>query len=343
MKKLLWLFFLLAVAFVAAGLALPTQVHVERSIAVNRPAATVFTLLNGFRTFNRWSPWTGLDPGAEYRFSGPATGVGARMEWSGDPALVGTGWQEITGSQPYRRVGMHLDFGPQGVAESYFEIAGDSLGSRVTWGFDTDVTEGQGFLGGLLGRYFGLFLDRWVGADYENGLASFKVFAESLPPQDFSLAAIEELDVQPVGILYVAGDSSQDPAEIAAALGSAYGEVMAFITRNAVEIAGQPMVITRAWEGGRYRFDAAVPVATKIEDPAGRVRYGLSPHGPAVKIVHTGPYETTGESYALLSAYLAAHGLEEGEVSWEHYISDPGQTPENELVTDIYIQVVDGD
>ncbi|NIV21289.1 MAG: hypothetical protein GWN54_12040 [Gammaproteobacteria bacterium] len=75
--------------------------------------------------------------------------------------------------------------------------------------------------------------------------------------------------------------------------------------------------------------------------PEGQVQAGLSPGGPVVRIVHVGPYTTTGESYGLLEAYMAAHGVTQGALSWEHYISDPGVIPADELVTHIYYQVAD--
>ena len=36
-----------------------------------------------------------------------------------------------------------------------------------------------------------MLLDNWVGGDYETGLAAFKAYAESLPPQEVSKADIE--------------------------------------------------------------------------------------------------------------------------------------------------------
>ena len=44
----------------------------------------------------------------------------------------------------------------------------------VNAGYRVDVTEGQGWFGGWLGRYFGLFLDDWVATDFEQGLAAFR-------------------------------------------------------------------------------------------------------------------------------------------------------------------------
>jgi effector-binding domain-containing protein len=267
--------------------------------------------------------------------------MGARLDWSGDPALVGTGWQEITASTPFERIEFHLDFGPQGKADSYFEILGDQVGTSLTWGFDTDVTEGQGFFGGLLGRYFGLFLDRWVGNDYEQGLAAFKAYAESLPAEDFSRVEVEIIDIQAQPIQYVSGSSSTDGEDIAEALATAYGQVMDFISLQGIEITGAPMAISRNVEAGQYQFDAAIPVSEGAVDPDGVVQLGYVPAGRAARIVHTGPYSSTPESYARLSSWLAAHGLRESGISWEHYISDPGDTPEEDLVTHLYVQLAD--
>lgn len=342
MRNLLLFVALLLGVFVGVGLFLPAEVHVERSIAIKRPAATVFTLLNGFRHFQHWSPWARHDPQAEYRRSGPEAGPGARLDWRGDPATVGTGWQEIVASEPFRRIEIALDIGAQGRARSVYEIHGDRVGSRLTWNFDTDVTEGVGWLGGLLGRWFGLFLDRWVGQDFERGLADFKTLAESLPPQDFSAADIEVLEVEPIEVLLAPGSSSQAPEAIAAALAGAYGSIMDHVRTHELEVVGQPLAITRAWEEGRYRFEAAIPVAGPVPElPGAAVRRGFTPSGRALRIVHRGPYETSGTSYELAAAYLAAHGLAHTGVTWEHYLSDPAETAAENIVTHIYFQLED--
>ena len=337
--KFLYVIVIAFVLFLSVGLFLPRNVHVERSIEIDRPASTVFVLLNSYRTFASWSPWAARDPDARYEFSGPESGVGARLSWSGDPRLVGSGWQEITESRPYSLIRTRLDFDQQGAAESYFQLDETSSGVRVTWGFDTDLTEGQGFLGGYLAKYFGLLFDKWIGTDYEQGLAGLKVFTESLPDMDFSLLDAEVIDVEALDILYIPSGASQDPGAIADALASAYQEISAFMIENELRMSGQPMAITRAWEEEGYEFDAAIPVVMKPVELSGRVRVGQSPSGPSVRVVHKGPYDRMALSYDKLAAYMAAHGLREGHVSWEHYISDPGETPQEELITHIYFAI----
>jgi len=174
----------LFVAFVVTGFLLPTHAYVERSITVERPASMLFAIVNSYRHFEHWSPWAARDPNAEYVLSGPDAGVGARLSWSGEPNLVGSGWQEIIVSKPYEQVDIQLDFDSQGIANSRFTFQSVGETTLVTWSFDSDFTEGLNFFDGFLARYFGLLFDRWIGNDYEQGLANLKQFAESLPVAD---------------------------------------------------------------------------------------------------------------------------------------------------------------
>jgi uncharacterized protein YndB with AHSA1/START domain len=202
-------FIVINLIFIAVGFFLPREVHVERSIQINRPASTVFALVNGYKTFNNWSPWAVRDPSATFEISGPESGVGARMEWNGDPRLTGKGSQEIIESTPPSRVSSRLHFSQQGEATAYFALTENAEGTLLTWGFDTDLTAGQNLAGGLMARYFGLLFDRWIGGDYDVGLANLKTFAESLPDVDFSDLAVEVLDVEPVDILFIRSGSSR--------------------------------------------------------------------------------------------------------------------------------------
>jgi effector-binding domain-containing protein len=336
------LLFLIA-AFVLTGYLLPRQVHIERSIVVERPASMMFELLNSYRYFNEWSPWAKRDPKAQFIISGPDSGVGARMSWVGEPHLVGSGWQEIVASKPYELINIKLDFDAQGLADTGFALTAQGDATRVTWFFDSDLTEGVNFLDSFLARYFGLLFDRWVGGDYEQGLANLKKFAEYLPVSDFTPLEIERVYVDAQNILFITSTSSQDPADITVAMAESYATISEFMNQVGIGMSGQPMAITRAWEEGGYQFDAAIPVEYIPSDLTGDIRSGQSPSGPAVRAVHHGGYDQMMPTYSKLAAYMSAHGLRQGQVSWEHYISDPGSTEQADRVTLVYIMLEDGD
>lgn len=161
----------LGLVFGLGSLLLPASTHVERSITIERSPEQVFATLNSFERFGAWSPWAEYDPQAKYTFEGPASGVGARMRWTGNRS-VGSGSQEITESVPHRRIAVALDFdGSQ--ARSAYLLEPEGAGTRLTWSFDTD----HGY--DPFGRWLGLLFDRMIGADYEKGLTRLKALLES--------------------------------------------------------------------------------------------------------------------------------------------------------------------
>ena len=341
MKKALIIILVLLIAFVVTGYSLPKQVHVERSIVIDQPVGMMFELLNSYESFSEWSPWAGRDPKAVFITSGPESGVGAHLSWSGDAQLVGSGWQEIVASKPYERIDIKLDFDAQGLADTGFILEPQGNASKITWFFDSDLTEGVSFVDAFLARYFGLLFDRWVGGDFEQGLANLKVYAESLAVSDLGQKGISRVDVTAQNILYITTRSSQDPADIAGAMAAAYAEISAFMNLTGIEMSGQPMAITRAWEEGSYQFDAAIPIDEIPESLSGNIHFGLSPAGPAIMVVHRGGYDQMMPSYEKLAAFMSAHGLSQGKVSWEHYITDPATTAKQDMLTHIYIMLDD--
>jgi hypothetical protein len=174
-RRVLYSLVALIALLLLAGLLLPNAARVERTITTTASPDTVYGIVNGFARFNEWSPWADLDPKTRYAYSGPPTGVGASMTWTSDKAEVGSGSQEILAVEPGRSVTTRLDF-DSNVATSTMRIEpATGGGSRITWSFDTS------FEGNFAGRYFGLLLDRMIGADYEKGLARLKALAEAAP------------------------------------------------------------------------------------------------------------------------------------------------------------------
>jgi effector-binding domain-containing protein len=258
------------------------------------------------------------------------------MEWASEDKNVGKGSQEITAADPFREVKAHLDFGPQGVAESFFRLQPQEGTTLVTWGFDTS------FEGSFVGRYFGLFMDSFVGKDYERGLAKLKAVAEALPPGDWCDQGIEVVDTEAKILATTAGESGSAPEEIGAALGQAYGTIGAFLGKNGLEMAGPPVAISETYGDDGYRFTAGIPLASDPglelgEDSPVTVRE--VPAAKAALLVHKGPYRNLPASYEALGAYVAAHGFKTSGPSWEEYISDPGSVPEDELITHIYMPI----
>ena len=173
LKRLVLLLLVLLVVLVIVGYMLPKERELERSVVIDASPEQVFSLINDFREFNRWSPWAQIDPeGTQYEFSGPPAGTGAIMSWTSEHPNVGSGTQKILESVPFEKIRTELRFGGfETPAFATFTLQATDEGTEVTWAFESEMD-------GLIGRYMGLMLDKWVGADYERGLALLKELTE---------------------------------------------------------------------------------------------------------------------------------------------------------------------
>lgn len=318
---------------VGVGLALPDTVHAERSIVIDAKPATVFTVLNGFHQFNKWSPWAGLDPSTAYTSEGPLFGVGAKQSWASQDPNVGSGSQEIVEAQPYERISMRLIFsGFDAENYSVFTLQPEGENTRVTWGYDST------FHGNLLGRYFGLIVDKMIGPDYEKGLAKLKALVETLPAVAAGANAIESVELVAGPLVYVTGVTTADQA--APTLAAAFARLRSFFTANGLKEAAAPLAITREFndETKQWQFEAAlVPEQSEVPIPAsGEVRVGVSYAGKALRLFYKGPHADMDDAYNQLIAFKTAAGLEDNGASWEQYLSAPVPAADADPVTHIY-------
>ncbi len=333
-QKILYAVIAAVIVLIAIGLTLPRTHTVEVSIEIDAHSATVFALVNDFRRFTLWAPWSDTDPNARFMYSGNRRGEGATVTWDG--TVLGTGVQTISESRPHEYVGIVMNPGEPGEARTWFRLEGGAGSTTIHWGFEADY--GMNFVG----RYFAPMLGSVVARDYESGLASLKELAESLPSADFSNTDIEHLRVEPQQIAYLRTSSRPEPAAISEAMGEAYFRILSFIDRNGLDEAGAPLSITRTYSGSELQFDSAIPVrgvtdATPLDGPT--VRIGQTYGGAAIRVKHMGSYRDLSATHRKIAAYLAALGIERNGAAWESYVSDPSKVPEQDLLTYVYYPV----
>jgi uncharacterized protein YndB with AHSA1/START domain len=162
----------LVVLFLLVGLLLPREFKVQREIVIKAPRIPVYHMVSAPTNWPKWGVWNKRDPGMQMTFSGAGAGAGAKWEWTSK--TEGNGVMEFTAADSPRRVVYRLSFADWGMV-STGELVLDNVNenvTKVTW-------TNQGDLGGNpVFRYFGLFMDRMVGPDFEAGLAALKVLVE---------------------------------------------------------------------------------------------------------------------------------------------------------------------
>lgn len=172
-KRIVTTLVLVLVVAGAAAYLLPGTAKVSRTVVIAATPQQVFPYVSNFRNFNRWQPWAKRDPETRYTYEGPEQGEGHGVMWMSDNPKVGSGTQKITSAVPNKSVEVALDFGDMGKATSAFLLDPRDDGTKVTWTFESQLGANP------LKRYMGLMFDRWIGPDYEHGLAALKQLVEN--------------------------------------------------------------------------------------------------------------------------------------------------------------------
>src|SRR4051794_20500274 len=98
----------IVVLFIIVVATRPSEFRVTRAARIAAPADVVFANVNDLHKWEAWSPWAKLDPNAKNAFSGPESGPGASMTWSGNKK-VGEGRMTITDCRPAEVIHLKLE------------------------------------------------------------------------------------------------------------------------------------------------------------------------------------------------------------------------------------------
>jgi uncharacterized protein YndB with AHSA1/START domain len=172
LKKILIGLVALVVLFLLVGFLLPRQFKVERELTINAPQIPIYQMVSAPTNWPKWAVWNQRDPNMKMTFSG--TGAGAGAKWSWESKTEGNGAMEFTEADSPRRIGYRLSFPDMGMeskGELKLTAINDSI-TKISWSNEGDFGSNPVF------RYFGLFMDKLVGPDFDAGLAALKILVE---------------------------------------------------------------------------------------------------------------------------------------------------------------------
>lgn len=155
---------------VLVAFAFPRQYKIERALVINAKPEAVLAQIADLRTWKNWGAWQERDPGMKLSYSDQATGVGAWSSW--ESAKEGNGKMTITSQTPTKVVYL-LEFPDMGMSSvGSMEVTPSGSGVRVVWIDAGDLGMNP------VNRWFGLFLDKIIGPDFERGLSNLKTIVE---------------------------------------------------------------------------------------------------------------------------------------------------------------------
>lgn len=259
--------------FLIIGFMLPSSRHFETSVETNRKMTIVYDTLNTPRRLKDWNPLAFHDPRMQWEFSGPDSGVGARVDYASDVPRVGSGSWEITASEPGQRIEYAITNPERGHNKrTTFLLQPTGRNNRnvkITQAYDVD------YGWNLLGRYAGLYVERSVGDDIKFGLGKLTNMLAGVPNYDYSTMgksnpahAPRLVELPAENLLFVAVAVPRDNEKVQTAIQNNLQWIRKVMDANGLEAAGPLRIITTEFGSENYAFETAMPVRRKGSGPA---------------------------------------------------------------------------
>ena len=146
---------------------------VQRKLTIDASVEQIQSLITDFHNWVDWSPWEDIDPELKRTYSGPAEGVGASYDWSGN-RKAGAGNMTIQAISP-AAIDIDLTFTKpfKSKSKTRFDFLTDGTSTTVSWEVQTPET----FMLKIMSVF--IKLEKTVGPDLEKGLARLKAVVEA--------------------------------------------------------------------------------------------------------------------------------------------------------------------
>jgi len=315
LKIILAILLVLVVVAVIAMFAIPTSLNVERSIEINAPRPMVHRYVSHLQLMKEWGVWFEMDPEMKSVYEGEDGSPGAINIWESN--VVGNGSQEIT-LVSADKVETKLRFTGdwESEADAYIQLEDGEAGAvKVSWGMTTDIARPFNLVMSLMG------FEKAMADDYDRGLIKLKtLLEEKVQDKNYNGYVIEIVEVPPTTFLM-----KRDKVEMAA-IPDFFAQHLPLLYERLVKAAaipGTPSGLFFVWDEPNKitEMAAAVPFS------GGK---GIKPeeilmlNGNALKIDYYGNYgENQIPAYEAFADYIKDWSLEEREIIWEEYVTDP--------------------
>lgn len=321
LKIILWIVVILAVVIAILAVIAPKELKVERQIHIEAPAEIILDQLSHFENFEKWSPWSEVDPEMNTRIEGNDGEPGAVYYWEGNKK-AGKGSQELT-SVSNDRIEILLTFEEPYKSEAnvYYDIVPDEYGTNVSWGFTSKTS----FPWNIMGLFMNM--EEMIGKDYDKGLISLKTISENMAAEYAHSYNIIETEFPLTH--YLIQRETVSINELNEFFGNNYPLLYQMATTSELNVNGVVSAIYFDWdqEAGLTDVAAALPIdvngITETDDNI------IEVSGKALHVEYYGHYDEITNAYSAIMEYVNSNGYE--ITNWlfvEEYITDPQTEPD---------------
>ena len=303
-------------------------INVAKSISIKSPVDKVFTTLNNFNYWPKWSPWMILEPGVNVTVSDDAK----YYEWVGDK--IGSGNMKITGEEKNHRVNYDLTFLTpwKSHAKVAFTVSKEGDETYVTWTMDSSL---PWFMFWMKAQ-----MEGFIGMDFERGLKLLKDYLENGDPGS-NLDFVGSSNFN--GATFVGLKNTCKMDKIGEVMTHDFDKMGAFAKEQGENCTDFVFAQYHKWDMKNMSTTYTVGFGVKnlpANIPDGFYS-GEIPATPIYTVRHTGPYHHLGNAWSALMVYGRSKVFKQNKRidPFEVYVSDPSTTDAKELITDVCFPV----
>lgn len=302
-----------------------TKLFIERTENITAPLNQVFSKVNDFHEWPKWSPWLIMEPDVKLEIADD----GKSYSWEGD--RVGSGNMKILEEKENEFIRCELNFLKPWKSSSTteFRFSHKDANTQVSWNMDGSLP--------FFMFWMKTSMEAYVGADYERGLAMLKEYAESgelHTKLEFPGTVTFE------GLNWIGIETRCSLDVIAAQMEADFGMLRAYGEKHTEHTTGEMLTIYKKWDlvKNQVHYIAAMGV---IETPEGlpeSFTSGSIPATRATRVNHIGAYRHVGNAWSTGYAMMRNKEFKYNKKvdAFEIYRNNPAVTPEKELLTELH-------
>ncbi len=306
------------------------KIQLERSILIEADPQRVYEGLADYQTWTTWSPWLIADPEATVTVSKNPAAVGSTYHWTG--TITGEGELVHKVLKPGQLIEDDLSFIKpfKSFAKTAFHLRPESNATRVSWSMDTSLPWFMFWMVPMMKTF--------IGMDYQRGLNMFKDWIETgAIPSKVKVHGSET--VQQFTMAGIASSSSVD--KVGAAMEKTFADAQAAFNASGIPLDGDMISVYTKFriKEGIFDYISGYVIPDNVKIPAGSplTTWQLTT-SKAFRVEHVGSYRHLGNGWSVANQIVRYLKLKQCRTgTYEIYRTTPPQTPEAELVTDIYL------
>ncbi|MEM7478747.1 MAG: GyrI-like domain-containing protein, partial [Planctomycetota bacterium] len=250
-------------------------------------------------------------------------------DWDGE--VVGAGQLEHLELNPGKSIRDEIRFfhPMKSISKVGFDFKPTGDGTEVTWSMSGSLPF---FLFWMTGQ-----IETFVGLDYERGLSMLKEWIETGKVS----ARTEVIGPQAMGPFHVLGvRDSCTMKDTGASMEKAITKARSLLESAGLEICGEILTVYHRLDMKKQVFDYTSGfMFDKLPStiPEGMSQWSL-PNCTAFRVDHHGSYHHLGNSWSAANQHVRNKKMKPSKIAaFELYKNDPGDTPPEELLTEIYL------